>query len=124
MTYTQSDFDTQSQKFINQLNNIIILNTGYQARIGSTSIELELIENGQRVFGANVEMYAHIDWNTGEKNFQLSAGSMGAFNMSCKASVSKYLLMAELIKNFEAVSKLALQFMHLNEVMQKANYKK
>ncbi len=58
-------------------------------------------ENGERVFGGNVDVTGFINWETRVRKIKIGKGSMGAFDLTCKASVESTLLMATLIQNFE-----------------------
>jgi hypothetical protein len=122
MIHTQSSFDKLRNDLNRDLHLIININPHYKARLGGTTIELELVENGKRVFGAGIDLYGHIDFFTGGRDFKISKGSMGAFNMECEASVSSYKAMSEIINNFSNVRNLALDYMERYELMCKANY--
>ena len=101
--FTQADFDQHSKDFMIDLHHAVYPNpidARYKARVGGNSIELELIENGKRIFGASVDLYGHIDFTTKRRDFKISKGSMGAFNLECDASVASYKAMAEIINNF------------------------
>jgi hypothetical protein len=120
--FTQSDFEKLNSDFNSDLHIVISLHPKYRARVGGNAIELELIENGHRVFGANIDLYGHYDFETGGRSFKVSKGSMGAFNLECQASVESYKTVAEIINNFSSVRNLALDYMERYELMCKANY--
>jgi hypothetical protein len=123
--FTQDDFNALNNDFMRDLHHTVYPNpidARYRARVGGNSIELELIENGQRIFGAGVDLYGHIDFSTKERGFQISKGSMGSFDLECEASVSSYKAVAQIINNFAEVKDIALDYMEQYEVMVKANY--
>jgi len=120
--FTTADFQNHNLNFISDLSCFMDINPNYKARVGGNNIELELVENGQRVFGANIDLYGHKDFVTGGRDFQISKGSMGAFNMECEASVASYMAMAEIIKNFKEVRNVALDYMERYDLMRQANY--
>jgi len=80
------------------------LPTNYVIKVWDTSAEFILVdEDGKRVFGGDIMVYGY--YGRGEdRNIQLNKGSMGSFDLTCKASVESYLLMAHLIKNFKLFS--------------------
>jgi hypothetical protein len=123
--FTQDDFNALNNDFMRDLHHAVYPNpidARYKARVGGNSIELELIENGKRIFGASIDLYGHQDFSTKEREFKISKGSMGAFNLECQASVSSYKAMAQIIYNFDEVRDIALDYMEQYEVMCKANY--
>ena len=101
----------------NQFKNALIecgltINKNWFFHIYENSIEVMLTEDesSQRVFGSGIDIYNHLDFKSKETKVKLSSGSMGSFDLSCTASVEKYLLMAEFIKNFSLLEKLTKQF--------------
>ena len=123
--FTQADFDQHAKDFMIDLHHTVYpkpLDPRYKARISGNAIELELIENGKRIFGASIDLYAYLNFSTGEREFKISKGSMGAFNLECDASVASYKAMAEIINNFDEVRNLALDYMDQYELMVKANF--
>ena len=101
----------------NQFKNALIecglsVNKNWFFNIYENTIEAFLTENEsfQRVFGSGIDIYNHLDLKSKETKVNLSSGSMGSFDLSCTASVEKYLLMAEFIKNFLILEKLTKQF--------------
>ena len=113
----------------NKFKNALILcglaiDKNWFFKIWDRSIEIVLTENGtfERVFGSKVNLYVEIDLFTKQKGVKLSTGSMGSFDMSCKASVAKCLLMSELVKNFKNVEALAKQFCEKEEKINEDRY--
>ena len=101
----------------NKFKNALILcglaiDKNWFFKIWDRSIEIVLTENGtfERVFGSKVNLYVDIDL------------FMGSFDMSCKASVAKCLLMSELVKNFKNVEALAKQFCEKEEKINEDRY--
>ena len=56
--------------------------------------------DGTRVFGGEVSVSAYEN-EEGVREVKIGKGSMGPFDITCKASVETTLLMAEMINNFE-----------------------
>ena len=80
----------------------INISTEFVIKVWENQAEFILTDkDGKRVFGGNVDVNGFADWNTGAREIKIGKGSMGAFDMTCKASVESTLLMAELIQNFE-----------------------
>lgn len=83
----------------------INISTEFVIKVWDNTAEFILTDkDGKRVFGGNVDVNGFADWRSGDRNIKISKGSMGAFDMTCKASVESTLLMAELISNFEEFS--------------------
>tara|TARA_R110000737_G_scaffold350745_1_gene390703 strand:+ start:124 stop:504 length:381 start_codon:yes stop_codon:yes gene_type:complete len=101
----------------NQFKNALIecglsVNKNWFFNIRKNSIEVSLTENEsfKRVFGSTIDIYNSFTFKSEETIVKLSSGSMGSFDLSCTASVEKYLLMAEFVKNFSILEKLTKQF--------------
>ena len=74
-------------------------------KVWDNSIEFILAdENGQRVFGGEVQIYGYVDFKSGVREIKINRGSMGSFDMTCQASVQTTLLVAEFINNWEEFS--------------------
>lgn len=107
------------KQFLKQLNEIVEIDPRYKARVSDGYIELEMVEEGERIFGSTIDIYTRRDWETKKRQFKINAGSMGAFDLSCEASVGRYLAMAELIKNFEKVVLVCFSFCNAVEEVYK-----
>lgn len=105
--------ELNNDEFLKSLSQIIDINPKFKARVWRDGIELEMFEDDKRIFGSTVTIYTTKDWETEKRRFEISAGSMGSFDLSCQASVGRYLTMAELIKKFDKVKQLC--FKHCEE---------
>tara|TARA_R110002050_G_scaffold215004_2_gene351139 strand:+ start:677 stop:1030 length:354 start_codon:yes stop_codon:yes gene_type:complete len=80
----------------------INISSEYVIKLYENSAEFILADrDGQIVFGGNVDVSGFINWKSGDREIKINKGSMGSFDMTCKASVESTLLMAEMIQNFE-----------------------
>ena len=55
----------------------------------------------ERVFGGGVDVTGHIDFGTKNREIKINVGSMGAFDPSCKASMSKITMQHAIVNNWE-----------------------
>ena len=53
-----------------------------------------------RTFGGSVDVTGHKDWKTNKREIKLNCGSLGAFDNTCKASVSKVTMQANILANW------------------------
>ena len=78
------------------------------------SMELITCEDdtlAKRIFGGSVDVTGHQDWKTKNREIKLNCGSLGAFDPSCVASVSKITMQHTIINNwkgFETVCTLLM----------------
>ena len=83
----------------------INISTEFVIKVWENQAEFILTNaDGTRVFGGDVGVSGFVDNTTGVREIKLNKGSMGSFDMTCKASVESFLLVAELINNFEEFS--------------------
>jgi hypothetical protein len=75
---------------------------GYVCQVWESSAEFILVDKDEkRIFGGDVTVGGYRNWKTKVREIKIGKGSMGPFDMACIASVNSYLLMAELINNFQ-----------------------
>jgi len=101
------------QAFHKVLNEIGIETGGYYFRVDEGSIECMLLKEGSQEeieFGGSVYINARRNWDTEKSSVKINKGSMGQFDLSCRASVKSTLLMADFIKNFKALEKWSCIF--------------
>ena len=95
-------------------NNGIELNDNILIKVHSTSIELILCEDGtmaKRVFGGDVTVQGHTDWQSKNRKIELNTGSMGSFDINCVASTTKVFTQAAILKEWESFVLIAKALM-------------
>jgi len=113
-----------SDEFVSSLRVIgLNFSEDFKAVVYSDQVEL-LVEkkDGKRVFGSDINMYYREDFFNKEEStkLELNTGSMGSFDLSCVASVSKAIMMGELVKNFKEVEKLVEKYTNAVDLLTKA----
>ena len=68
-----------------------------------------------RVFGGSVDVTGHIDFGTKDREIKLNCGSLGAFDNTCIASVSKVTMQSNILANFEGFAKVVTLLMDAEE---------
>jgi hypothetical protein len=82
----------------------IHINENYVIKVFGTSIEFILDDGeGKKVFGADVNVYGYRNGfsEDGAREVKINAGSMGAVDNTCVATVAKHNLMSTALNNWE-----------------------
>lgn len=86
----------------NDLNDKgIEINENFVIKVFGNTIEFILDDNGQRVFGGDVNVSGYRDFKTEAREVKIGKGSMGAVDNTCDATVEGTLLMATAFQNWE-----------------------
>lgn len=108
---------TLNEGLLSKLNKVITIDPRFKLQVWGTGVELQMVgSDNNYIFGSTINMYTNGDWRTKERDFKINAASMGSFNLSCEASVGRYLAMAEIIKHFDEVKKLCFEYSDLYEI--------
>ena len=97
-----------NEGLLSKLNKVITIDPRFKLQVWGTGVELQMVGSDNN--------YTNGDWRTKERDFKINAASMGSFNLSCEASVGRYLAMAEIIKHFDEVKKLCFEYSDLYEI--------
>jgi ribosomal protein L2 len=68
-----------------------------------------------RIFGGSVDVMGHQDWNTNKREIKLNCGSMGGFDNTCIASVSKVTMQANILANWSGFATVVTLLMDKEE---------
>ena len=82
---------------INFSENILV-------KIYGSSIEIVTCEDStlsERIFGGSVDVYGNLEWGSKERTIKLNVGSMGSFDDTCVASVSKVKIQSSILSNWD-----------------------
>lgn len=55
----------------------------------------------ERLFGGNVDVTGYTSWKSNNREVKISTGSMGAFDPSCKASMSKIAIQHSIVSQWD-----------------------
>ncbi len=103
-----------SNRFKGQLKEAgIIICDDYLVKIYPESMELVLTkeQSMEREFGGEIDVTNYKQYGSDTGDFKIGKGSMGGFDMDCRASCESHLAIAQMIQNFSVFKALAIRFM-------------
>ena len=80
------------------------LNDNILVKVWGESMELMTCTDStlsEREFGGGVDVTGYKDWKTKNREIKINVGSMGAFDPTCKASMSKIAMQHAIVNNWE-----------------------
>ena len=96
------------------------IENNYLVKVFTNSIEFVLQdEDCHRVFGGDVNVSGFKDFGSTERKVLINAGSMGAVDNTCVATVAKHNLMSTALNNWEEFAESCEVFMDKAEQLQK-----
>jgi len=101
--------------------NSIEIDEFYLIKAHGDSMEFILCEDdtmAKRVFGGDVTVTGYRNFGSNVREVQMSTGSMGGYDDTCKASVNKVFLQAELLKNWAVFTEVATAVMNAEQAAQ------
>ena len=88
------------------------IENNYLVKVFNTTIEFVLEdEDNKRVFGGDVNVSGFKDFGSNERKVLINAGSMGAVDNTCVATVAKHNLMSTALNNWEEFAESCELFM-------------
>lgn len=96
----------------------VVLGDNILVKTFGCSMELITCEDetlATRVFGGSVDVTGHLDWGTKNREIKINVGSMGAFDPSCKASMSKITMQHAIVSNWSKFATIVTLLMDAEE---------